>query len=166
MTKELSLKYIIRHEKQGNSYHVRFQGAGKTMSFPDSLYGGKEKALAAAIKWRDQMIKKNPDWARGYSERSEKEWGRARRNNSTGVDCVSIYKRPENGTIFIQVLWRNEDRKLRRKTYTIGKKYTLEEAFCMAVQDRYKHTSRDIGDLDFSKVRTAYECLLNGDHPQ
>ena len=167
MNKKLDMRYIVRHEKQGNSYHVRFQRVGEVKSFNDAEYGDKKKALAAAVKWRDKMIREHPDWAPGYSNRSAKEWGKARSNNSTGVDSVSLTKRGRDGAILIQASWRDEEQKIKYKTYGIGKKYTLEEAFSKAVQERYCHTGRadeyDADNLDFSKVKEAYERLLNAE---
>lgn len=157
------MRYITRMEKYKKgcrTWSVRLQMAGVQKSFPDSKYGGREKALAAAKEWRDKMVLLYPDFGPGYKNRALKEYGNPRRNNSTGIDGVNMEYLSDRNSISFQARYY-ENGKVRRKCFTIGKKYDVDEAFYLAAKARYELTGRgdEFNDvvLDFERVRDKYE---------
>jgi hypothetical protein len=144
------------------SWWVRLQTAGLQKSFSDKDYGGEGAALIAAKAWRDEQVKLCPGNGPGYAGRREKEYGYPRKNNNTGVDGVVLRYAADRGSIIIVARYYIGD-KPRSKTFTIGKKYDVDEAFYMAVKARYTLTGRAAAfeglKLNYKQVRAQYKKM-------
>jgi hypothetical protein len=157
------MRYITRMEKYGSmSWWVRLQTAGLQKSFPDKDYESTGAALDAAIKWRDEQIIKHPDRGPGYKDKDLKEYGKPRKNNTTGVDGVMLTYLSDRNSLQFHARYY-EDGRLRKKCFTIGKKYDVDEAFYLAAKARYELTGRgkefETLKLDFEHVRKQYKKL-------
>jgi len=78
---------IDDHAHNTHAWRVSLRRRGKSLvkNFPDKKYGGKQDALAAAKKYRDQLLKRYPPLTR-------KEFASIRRrNNKTGITGVYRY---------------------------------------------------------------------------
>ena len=90
-----------------------------TKMFSDGVYGSKEKALQAAIDYRDQL-RSEPDLI-GYQL-----WRRTilRRNNTSGIPGVSrheVVTNPNTGNrrIFWLASWVNENGNTRQRKFSV-----------------------------------------------
>lgn len=114
----------------------------------------------AAIAWRDRYIEQHGPDKIGYDKRAEKEFGRPRKNNNTGVDGVTFFYHKKRNAIQVSARWLDEERKQRRKVFTIGKKYTVEDAFFQAVKARYELTGRAEKfaslEIDYDAARSTF----------
>jgi len=102
-----SLGYQVRVVRNGDE-HSRY--------FSFAVWGGKKKALDAAVNWRDMMKARL-----GEPRRFEGE----ARNNSTGVRGVSKVihedKRRGHSNLRYQVTWTKEDGKQAARTFQVGR---------------------------------------------
>jgi hypothetical protein len=104
-------------------------------SFSDRTYGGKNKALAAAKRYRDEILSKYPPMTlRAYCSI-------LKRNNKSGISGVCRYVINENDPKggeprpYWIARWSPAPRKSKLKKFSV-KKYGEEEAFRLAVLAR------------------------------
>lgn len=170
------MRYITRLENYGTyAWWVRIQTVKmkknveilqKSFAYRD--YCGKDGALEAAIKWRDEQLLLHPERGPGYKDKNLKEYGNPRKNNNTGIDGVTIIYIAARQSISVKARYYNDAGQIRTKNFTIGRKYNIDEAFYMAAKARYKLTGReeefDNVTLDFERIRTIYKelCILHG----
>ena len=90
--------------------------------FSDGVYGGKQKALKAALRWRDAMLKQLHDRRHGLWRRNRK-----RRNNTSGIVGVGRYvSRERHGRsvterISWQAFWEGSDGRRHGRKFSISR---------------------------------------------
>lgn len=122
-----------------HGYQLRFQRRGKVVDkfYSDSIHGGKNKALAAAKKHRDQLEKDNPRYSR--KEMAQKVSSK----NTSGVVGVrlaeekSVVGEWEYTYYFWVAQWSPKPGVRKTKRFSVNK-YGDEKAYKMAVAARKK----------------------------
>ena len=92
--KKAAFRHLRRVDNDDKSTHawvvtLQRQRLNTIKMFSDSLWGGHDKALAAARQWRDQQTQPADEYAHGLWRRN-----RLRRNNSSGLVGIARYERP------------------------------------------------------------------------
>lgn len=144
-----SISRIDLPKKKTHGWQVRvwYKGKRHTKFFNDKWYGSRQKSLQAAVTYRDQL---------------EKELGKPRcdgvvvthsSRNKTGVVGVSRIRR-KTGTVsasgepnfseVYEVTWQDENKKIRRRRFSIAK-YGEEEAFHLACNWRREQEQKRYG---------------------
>lgn len=103
--------------------------------FSDGVYGGKRKALTAAVAYRDELL-------RQQSPKDHQVWVRTRlrRNNRSGIPGVARYDpidNPKTGrrAVFWLAFWVNEHgASCKRKFYV--SRYGERQAKRLAIEER------------------------------
>jgi hypothetical protein len=145
--KSISRIDIPKKKTHGWQVRVWFKGKRHTKFFNDKWYGSREKSLQASVAYRDEL---------------EKELGKPRcdgvvvthsSRNKTGVVGVSRIRR-KTGTVsatgepnyseVYEVTWQDENKKIRRRRYSIAK-YGEEEAFHLACNWRREQEQKRYG---------------------
>ena len=103
--------------------------------FSDSIFGGKDKALSAAIQYRNALIV-------AASPAAHNLWHRTivRRNNTSGIPGVGLYKRA-NGSERWVAYWEDENGIRRSRSFSVnihGKRKAKE----LAVTERQQQLRR------------------------
>ena len=103
--------------------------------FSDGIFGGKQKALAAAIEFRESLII-------APSPAEHNLWHRTivRRNNTSGIPGVGLYKRP-HGTEKWVAYWIDENGIRKSRTFSVeihGKRKAKQ----LAIAERQRQLER------------------------
>ncbi len=127
--------------KHTHGWYVRvYANGGVFVSklFSDRLYGGKQKALQNAIKFRDhnEMVAEL-ERAKYESVKRKPFYNRKVKNSTSGITGVNEVKSMTNGRLvhYFQATW-SEKGKLHSKKFYVNKKRTRDEAFEQAVAYR------------------------------
>jgi len=104
-------------------------------TFSDLVYGGKRKALKAAVEYRDELLRR-------YSPYTHAIWVRTRlrRNNTSGIPGVGRYverTNPHTGytRVFWLASWVNEQGDSRKRRFLVTH-YGERQAKRLAVAER------------------------------
>ncbi|MCZ2173282.1 MAG: hypothetical protein LC110_01975 [Burkholderiales bacterium] len=111
------------------SVHFRRSGKSHYKSFYDLKMGGSKKALAAAIRWRDDRLAKT----RALGKREFHQLVRA--NNQSGVPGVQFIHPRKQPLGSWQARLKLPDGKEVTRTFAV-KRYGHDEAFRLAVKAR------------------------------
>lgn len=115
------IRRIDNEVTRTHSWHVaiRSRNNAVTRHFSDSVYGGKRKALNAAIAFRDEMLTK-------FRDTEYSEWLRRKRsNNTSGIAGVARYvnvSQSENHASeypYWQAFWRDHEGKRHTRTFSV-----------------------------------------------
>jgi len=139
-----------------HAWHVTISRQRKRFSkyFSDGIYGGKRKALAAAMRYREEVLANNPPFAlRQFCEI-------VKRNNRCGISGISrIANTRKNGVLcwYWNARWSPEPYKSQSKKFSIAR-HGEEKAFKMAVRYRKKMLAQLQGEFNpsFSKNNKLY----------
>jgi hypothetical protein len=103
--------------------------------FSDNLFGGKQKAFAAALEYRDALIIAAPS-------AEHNRWHRTivRRNNTSGIPGVGLYKRP-NGSEKWVAYWIDENGIRKSRTFSVSI-YGKRKAKQLAIAERQSQLER------------------------
>jgi len=103
--------------------------------FSDGIFGGKQKALLAALEYRDVLII-------APSPAEHNLWHRTiiRRNNKSGIPGVGFYKRT-NSTEKWVAYWSNENGIRSSRTFSVNI-YGKEQAKQLAIAERQHQLKR------------------------
>ena len=82
--------------------------------FSDNIFGGKQKALSAALEYRDALIFAAPSAEHNLWHRTI-----VRRNNTSGIPGVGLYKRP-NGSEKWVACWIDENGIRKSRTFSVN----------------------------------------------
>jgi AP2 domain len=155
-------RYIRRiNRKNTYSWHVAINRMKKTITkhFSDSVYGGSDNALKAAILFRDQKLKEldSPEYALW-----KRRLGRHKRNTS-GIPGVGRYinkYKTKSGHITEspnwQAFWDDHDGKRHIKTFFVSK-YGEEGAKEMAIEARTQAMLELYGKADIITQEETHE---------
>jgi hypothetical protein len=120
---------------------VTRNNVAKTKRFNDEKYGGKEEALKAAIRYRDEFLAKTDHLAHQI-------WLRTilRRNNTSGIPGVARYSAMSNGNpnirlVYWYAIWTDERGVSRRRQFSVLH-YGEEEAKRLAIAEREQQLKR------------------------
>lgn len=131
------IRRIDNERTRTHSWHVaiRCRGHAITRHFSDSVYGGKRKALKAAVAFRDATLKQFRD--AGYAV-----WLRRKRSpNTSGIAGVARYvnrsQTPDSSAEYPywQAFWRDLDSKRHTRTFSVLK-YGERKARQLAIAAR------------------------------
>ena len=103
--------------------------------FSDNLFGGKQKAFSAALEYRDAIIAVAPSAEHNLWHRTI-----VRRNNTSGIPGVGLYKRP-NGTEKWVAYWIDENGIRKSRTFSV-KIYGKRKAKQLAIAERQRQLER------------------------
>lgn len=114
--------------------------------FSDSLFGSKQKALMAALEYRDFLII-------APSPAEHNLWHRTivRRNNTSGIPGVGLYKR-SNGKERWVAFWIDENGIKKSRTFSVDV-YGQRQAKQLAISERQRQLKR-LYKLKNSKPQT------------
>ena len=134
------LRNICRLDNASLNRHgwlVQIQREGNNIKkmFSDSVLGGKQKAFAAAIEFRESIIT-------SLSPAEYNLWHRTivRRNNTSGIPGVGLYKRP-NGTERWVACWTDENGSKKTRTYSVSI-HGKRKAKQLAIAERQRQLER------------------------
>jgi hypothetical protein len=134
------LRNISRIDDDSRSTHawlVRVQRKGRSTlkMFSDRLFGGTQEALSAALEYRD-FLTISP------SQAEHNLWHRTivRRNNTSGIPGVGLYKRPNGAERWI-AYWTDENGIIKSRTFTV-KAYGKQKAKQLAIAERQRQLKR------------------------
>ncbi|MFH2047040.1 MAG: AP2 domain-containing protein [Pseudomonadota bacterium] len=137
---------IIRIDHEASrtyGWRVTLQRKGKIIvkTFSDGVYGGKRKALKAAVEYRNSLLLK-------HSSYEHQIWVRARlrRNNTSGIPGVGRYEVLANlntgrREAFWLASWTNEDGVGRKRKFSVLC-YGERQAKRLAIAERNRQTLR------------------------
>jgi hypothetical protein len=139
MTKTRSnygISRIDQPDKKNHGFYVRITHSGTLHQryFPDKASGGKNKALAAAKRYRDDVVKKLPKYKRDAIDSRRKK---IQQSGVTGVTHV-VAKAPGGKKVYEywQAAW--DDASGRRTAKFSISRYGNKEALEMAKKARNK----------------------------
>ncbi len=124
---------ILRQDNDERCQHywyVRFQAVGVNKTFSDGVHGGKRKALAMAVEYRDKMRKKYPRSYTGDNLRRKSykySEGVYLREKGEGLDWIAWWSKKVKGKM-----------KVYQKSFSIFK-YGNTKAKKMALECRKKN---------------------------
>ncbi|HMP82420.1 MAG TPA: AP2/ERF family transcription factor [Verrucomicrobiota bacterium] len=126
---------IDQPEKHNHGFFVRIQRRGRVHSafFTDKKYGGRKKALAAAIAHHRKLRRKL-----GPRTTPDRRWlaELRRRNNSSGIVGVKrILRRGKLPGEHWVATWSPKPRMVARKSYSV-RKYGYQKAKMLAIRAR------------------------------
>ena len=134
----------INHERSRTyGWRVTLQRKGEIIvkTFSDGVYGGKRKALNAAVHCRSALLSQ-------YSSLDHQLWirTRLRRNNTSGIPGVGRYEllaNPNTGrrSIFWLASWVNEHGASRKHKFYVSY-YGERQAKRLAVTERERQLNR------------------------
>jgi hypothetical protein len=134
----------INHERsRTHGWRVTLQRKGKIIvkTFSDGIYGGKRKALNAAIDCRGVLLSQ-------YSTLDHQVWVRTRlrRNNTSGIPGVGRYEilaNPNTGrrSTFWLASWVNEQGASRKRKFYVSC-YGERQAKRLAITERERQLNR------------------------
>jgi hypothetical protein len=131
---------ISRHDDPSRStfaWVVRVQRKNRIMDkmFSDSVFGGKDKSLAAALAYRDALIL-------AASPAAHNQWRRTivRRNNKSGIPGVGLFTRSNGNERWI-AFWDDEFGRHRTRSFSV-QRHGEEKAKEMAIAERQKQLER------------------------
>lgn len=103
--------------------------------FSDNVFGGKQNALSAAVAYRDALIM-------AASPAKHNQWWRTivRRNNTSGIPGVGLYKRPDGSEKWV-AYWADEKGIRRSRTFLV-KTYGETQAKQLAIEERQRQLKR------------------------
>ncbi len=121
---------IDQPEKKNHGYYVRITHRGKTTQkfFPDKSLGGKSKALTAARKFRDSIVRKLPKFKQ---EAASREKRRVLKSGVTGVTHVVSRAKGRNDYAYWQAAWTDSRGRRRTAKFSISR-YGNAKALAMA----------------------------------
>lgn len=132
-----NIRRIDNDTSRTHAWLVRVQRRSNTniRMFSDGNFGGKQKALSAALEYRDALII-------SPSPAEHNLWHRTivRRNNTSGIPGVGIYKRT-NGTEKWVAYWIDENGIRKSRTFSVeihGKRKAKQ----LAVAERQRQLRR------------------------
>jgi hypothetical protein len=113
----------------------------KSKRFSDAEYGGRDEALQAAIRYRDELLAKTDHLAHQLWIRSA-----VRRNNKSGIPgvgrCEQIYKRSPNARYASwYAKWFDEHGKGHARWFSVSR-YGEQEAKQLAIAERERQLER------------------------
>lgn len=128
--------------------------------FSDAVHGGKEQALVAARRWRDEVLA-------SVEPLSKREYQQIRtQRNTSGVAGVS-WTRKDGVELYCRATIRLPGKQDQQKCFSV-KKYGRERAFALAVQAREAMLAQVQGAYVFSPAAIKRHAAIesNGDAAQ
>jgi len=107
----------------------------KIKLFSDGIFGGKKKALSAALEYRDALLA-------APTPAEQNLWHRTivRRNNTSGIPGVGLFKRA-NGSERWVAFWIDETGRKRSRTFAV-KSHGNRKAKQLAVAEQKRQLER------------------------
>lgn len=114
---------------------LRRKGVSVVRRFSDGVYGGKRKALKAAVKYRNSCLARDNPFEQQIWTRT-----RLRKNNTSGIPGVGRYEavdNPHSGSVraFWLASWIDEHGASRKRKFSVTL-YGEEEARLLAIAER------------------------------
>jgi hypothetical protein len=137
---------------------VQRQGEISIKMFSDRLYGGKQKALKAAIEFRDNTLATISNYKYHYQRRSI-----LRRNNTSGIPGVGHYEnisnpKTKNVAIFWAAFWDDEFGVRRQRKFSVLR-YGERKAKKLAIAEREKR----LKEVCAAKCKINYNKIAKAD---
>jgi hypothetical protein len=134
---------IDNEEKRTHSWIVTLQRRGEIVvrSFADGVFGGKRKALEAALAHRDLLLSRHSDTEHQIWVRT-----RLRKNNRSGIPGVARYEvidNPNTGHTyaFWLAFWVDEHGASRKRKFSVSR-YGERQAKSLAIVERERQLHR------------------------
>ena len=125
---------IDQPDKKNHGYYVRITHKGKSHQkyFPDKASGGKNKAMAAAKAYRDDILAKMPKYKQDAASRKKR---RIKKSGITGVTHVVSKSSKGKNYDYWQAAWIDKSNKRKTAKFSITR-YGDKEALTRAKQAR------------------------------
>jgi hypothetical protein len=137
MKPPLNIKRVDHDTKRDHGWVVTLQRKGAIIvkRFSDGLYGGKRKALKAAVEYRDSFLARDKPFDYQIWVRT-----RLRKNNKSGIPGVGRYEVVDNSgsgiaRAFWLASWVDERGASRKRKFSVGR-YGEQEAKLLAIAER------------------------------
>ncbi|TAN52416.1 MAG: AP2 domain-containing protein [Methylococcaceae bacterium] len=132
-----NIRRMDDESRKTNAWLVQVQRKNRIIvkMFSDSVFGGKENALSAALKYRDALIV-------AASPARHNQWFRniVRRNNTSGIPGVGRYKKPDGAVRWV-AYWNDENGARKSRAFPV-KTYGEDRAKQMAIEEREQQLKR------------------------
>lgn len=133
----LNITRVDHEAKRDHGWVVTLQRKGATIvkRFADGLYGGKRKALEAAVEYRDSFLARDKPFDHQIWIRT-----RLRKNNTSGIPGVGRYEVIDNSDsgiprAFWLASWVDERGASRKRKFSV-RRYGEQEAKLLAIAER------------------------------
>jgi hypothetical protein len=143
MTPPRNIMRVDHEASHTHAWRVTLQRHNEIVvrTFSDSIYGGKRKALKAAVEYRGELLLRYSPYAHAIWIRT-----RLRRNNTSGIPGVGRYEEranPHTGYTreFWLASWVNEHGASRKRKFTVSR-YGERRAKRLAVAERERQLNR------------------------
>lgn len=125
---------IDQPDKKNHGYYVRIthKGEGYQKYFPDKSNGGKNKALRAAKRFRDEIVAKLP---KSKQEAASRKKRRIKKSGITGVTHVVSKSVKGKNYDYWQAAWVDKGNKRKTAKFSISR-YGDEKALSLAKRAR------------------------------
>ncbi|WP_301101363.1 AP2/ERF family transcription factor [Propionivibrio sp.] len=132
-----NIRRIDNDTRRTHAWLVQVQRRGNVIikMFSDNILGGKQKALSAALEYRDELILAAPAAERNLWHRTI-----VRRNNTSGIPGVGLYKRT-NGSERWRAEWIDENGIRKSRTFSVSI-YGKRKAKQLAIAERQRQLER------------------------
>lgn len=137
MNRHRNIRRIDDDFRRTHAWLVQVQRRNNTIikMFTDNIFGGKQKALSAALEYRDALIIAAPSAEHNLWHRTI-----VRRNNTSGTPGVGLYKRPNGAEKFV-AYWIDENGIRKSRTFSV-KIYGRRKAKQLAIAERQRQLER------------------------
>jgi hypothetical protein len=137
MKRHRNIRRIDDDTRRTHAWLVQVQRRSKIIikMFSDNIFGGKQKALSAALEYRDELILAAPAAERNLWHRTI-----VRRNNTSGIPGVGLYQRP-SGTEKWVAHWIDENGVRKSRTFSVNI-YGNRKAKQLAIAERQHQLER------------------------
>ena len=134
---------LDQDDKRNHGFYVRITYRGKTHQkyFPDKSSGGKKKAFTMAQDFRDDLLKKMPEYKQEMAARKKRK---ALKSGVVGVTHVVSKVGDNKEYQYWQAAWADDGGNRRTAKFSIGR-YGMQGALDMAVKARAKAV-RDVNE--------------------
>jgi len=143
MARQRNITRVDNDTTRTHGWLVTVQRRGEIVvrPFADGIYGGKKKALAAAVAYRDILLDQHSPFEHQVWVRT-----RLRRNNRSGIPGVGRYEvlaNPKTGRreAFWQAAWVNEHGLSRKRKFAVSR-YGELHAKRLAIAERERQLLR------------------------
>jgi hypothetical protein len=146
MKRHRNIARIDHEASRTHAWRVTLQRCNEILvrPFSDAIYGGKGKALKAAVEYRNQLLRR-------YSPFAHQVWVRTRlrKNNKSGIPGVARYDKVVNlntgrREIFWLAHWVNEHGASRKRKFSVLR-YGERQAKRLAIAERERQLNRVCG---------------------
>ena len=137
MKRHRNIRRIDDDSRKTHAWLVQVQRRSNIIikMFSDNIFGGKQKALSAALEYRDALIIAAPSAEHNLWHRTI-----VRRNNTSGIPGVGLYKNEYHVEKWV-AYWIDENGIRKSRTFSVNV-YGKRKAKQLAIAERQRQLER------------------------